>query len=103
MLLFPHEGAREALKYAASPLAREIAGAVRGYVDTTRETPAVVVRADGSAVQWTYCTEPRPEMCTHHYDPVCGRRSEGDLHTYGNACTACSDSSVEAHRPGACE
>lgn len=51
----------------------------------------------------TRCTDPRPQMCTRQYDPVCGQRSAGEPKTYGNACTACSDASVVGHRPGACE
>ncbi|MDX1594104.1 MAG: hypothetical protein R3298_07640 [Gammaproteobacteria bacterium] len=53
------------------------------------------------------CTEPRPQMCTMHYDPVCARVGEGDgagWRTYPNGCSACSDPGVTAYRPGgACE
>lgn len=48
------------------------------------------------------CPEPRPEVCTHQYDPVCGTRSDGTTKTYGNGCTACADASVVGFRPGAC-
>jgi len=60
------------------------------------------------------CVDPRPEICTHDYRPVCGLRDTGircvttpcdstEWKTYSNACTACSDPSVERYRPGACE
>ncbi len=49
------------------------------------------------------CTEPRPQMCTMQYDPVCGRIGEGDgaaWKTYASGCTACGDPEVSAYRPG---
>ncbi len=49
------------------------------------------------------CSEPRPEMCTLEYTPVCGRFSEGGAATYSNACNACADPNIEAYRAGACE
>lgn len=51
----------------------------------------------------TACEDPRPQVCTAHYDPVCGRRDDGSDKTYANACAACADSAVTGHRPGACE
>lgn len=54
----------------------------------------------------TRCTEPRPEICTMDYTPVCGlQRVSGteQWKTYSNACTACSDSSVTGYRKDACE
>ena len=54
----------------------------------------------------TECTEPRPEVCTMDYTPVCGlQRTAGEEQwkTYSNACTACSDSSVTGYIKGACE
>ena len=48
------------------------------------------------------CPEPRPEMCTQQYDPVCGQLRGGDSKTYSNWCTACSDKAVESYIPGEC-
>ena len=48
------------------------------------------------------CPEPRPEMCTQQYDPVCGHLKEGGSRNYSNWCTACSDISVESYSPGEC-
>lgn len=50
----------------------------------------------------TTCTEPRPEICTRDYRPVCGRTEDGRSQTYGNACDACSQRDVVGHRPGPC-
>jgi hypothetical protein len=48
------------------------------------------------------CREPRPEMCTQQYDPVCGQFSRGGSQTYSNWCSACSDKAVESYVPGEC-
>ena len=68
---------------------------------------------DPPEVTATVCREPRPEMCTQEYRPVCADRDTGvrcvttpcpstEQVTYSNACTACSDPKVMRHRPGAC-
>jgi hypothetical protein len=49
------------------------------------------------------CEEPRPQLCTMQYDPVCGLTASNQYKTYSNACSACSDASVSGHNPGACE
>jgi hypothetical protein len=49
------------------------------------------------------CTEPRPQICTMDYRPVCAQLEDGTFKTYSNGCTACSDSAVKGHREGACE
>jgi len=54
----------------------------------------------------TVCTEPRPEICTMDYTPVCGlQRVSGteQWKTYSNACSACTDSTVVGYRKDACE
>ena len=50
------------------------------------------------------CTDPRPQVCTMDYTPVCASRDEtAEMATYANACTACADITVIYHQPGACE
>ncbi len=60
------------------------------------------------------CQNPRPEICTFEYNPVCGQGDTGircittpcpssEWRTYSNTCSACSDSSVAGYVPGACE
>lgn len=60
------------------------------------------------------CQDPRPEMCTQQYDPVCALRDSGtrcvtepcpatERETYSNGCMACSDPKVLGHKTGACE
>ena len=52
------------------------------------------------------CTEPRPEVCTMDYTPVCGLRNvagKEEWKTYSNACSACSDPTVTGYKKDACE
>lgn len=59
------------------------------------------------------CSDPRPEICTREFVPVCASRDTGircvttpcdssEWVTSSNACTACSDPLVYGHRAGAC-
>ena len=68
--------------------------ACRGGITTTPVPPEL-----------TRCVDPRPEVCAQVYLPVCGTRDArlvSDWKTYSNACTACADPAVYAHRPGTC-
>ena len=51
----------------------------------------------------TSCAEPRSQVCTMEYIPVCGHLYSGERKTYPNACSACSDSEVSGRHPGPCE
>ena len=48
------------------------------------------------------CSDPRPQVCTMDYTPVCAMRDSGEAATYANACGACADQRVIYHLPGAC-
>ena len=48
------------------------------------------------------CTDPRPQVCTMDYTPVCGVRVDQTSKTYSNGCSACSDSEVVGYQEGAC-
>lgn len=74
-----------------------------GALATEPEPPT----APGAA--FVPCTDPRPEMCTQHFDPVCGELrcaeepcEERETRTYSNGCMACSDPQVVGYRRGAC-
>ncbi len=59
--------------------------------------------AEEAATDLVTCTDPRPQMCTMQYDPVCGRIGVGDAaewKTYASGCSACGDPQVSAYRPG---
>lgn len=48
------------------------------------------------------CTEPRPQICTMDYKPVCGQLQDGSFKTYSNGCGSCSDPEVVGYRDGEC-
>lgn len=48
------------------------------------------------------CTEPRPQMCTMDYRPVCAELAGGGAKTFSNGCSACSDAKVTGYRDGVC-
>jgi hypothetical protein len=49
------------------------------------------------------CTEPRPQVCTQDYRPVCAMLQDGSFKTYSNGCNACSDPAISGYCKGACE
>lgn len=53
--------------------------------------------------KFTKCENPRPEMCTMDYNPVCGQLKNGRAKTYSNGCSACSDQNVVEHKAGECK
>ena len=64
-------------------------------------TPA---REGGTAAAgWQPCDAERPVVCTMIYDPVCGKRSDGETTDYASPCNACADVSVTAWHPKTCE
>ena len=52
---------------------------------------------------WMICHDPRPQICTMEYMPVCGQTKAGELKTYASGCTACAEKMVEKYRKKACE
>lgn len=72
--------------------------------DTTSNTPD----------NYVACKDPRPEICTKQYDPVCAQKDTGvrcvttpcpstENITASNSCTACSDPKILGYTPeGAC-
>ena len=48
------------------------------------------------------CEEPRSEVCTQDYRPVCAELRSSVQKTYSNGCAACSDADVVSHVEGAC-
>jgi len=81
-------------------------------------TPVLLLSACTSqpkaTLPYTQCKEPRPQICTREYRPVCAEVDTGircvttpcastKLKTYATGCTACADPKVIGYRPGACE
>lgn len=48
------------------------------------------------------CQDPRPQMCTLEYAPVCGYLGNDQWREYSNGCSACSDSEVIGYVTGPC-
>ena len=59
-------------------------------------------RSDHAARVFIPCRDPRPEVCTMEYDPVCGRKKDKSTATYSNACEACADPMVLGYFRGEC-
>ena len=54
------------------------------------------------AIDIILCEEPRPQVCTKEYDPVCARLQDGSIRTGSTGCTSCSDPDVMGYTMGAC-
>jgi hypothetical protein len=50
----------------------------------------------------TVCEDPRPQICTMDYIPVCATLENGSVQTYSNGCGACADASVKFWVADAC-
>jgi len=61
--------------------------------NSTPEKPALEVE----------CNDPRPQICTMIYQPVCGLDNAGDTKTYSSGCNACSHPEVVGYNNNACE
>ncbi len=48
------------------------------------------------------CKDPRPQICTSEYNPVCAMRKDGSKKTEATGCTACSDPDVVGYVMGVC-
>ena len=84
--------------------------------DITVEETTVIAAKSAAATgdELVVCSEPRPQICTHDYKPVCASRDTGircvttpcpttENITYSNGCAACSDKRVISYQPGSCE
>ena len=56
-----------------------------------------------SVSEQAVCEDPRPQICTSEYNPVCASYKDGSKKTASTGCTACSDYEVAGHMKGACE
>lgn len=69
---------------------------------------------EGPAAPLVACVEPRPQVCTREYNPVCAEVDTGvrcittpcpssENKTYPTGCTACADKKVLGYSSGSCE
>jgi hypothetical protein len=54
------------------------------------------------ALDLILCEEPRPQICTREYNPVCATLQNGGAETHSTGCTSCSDPDVVGYKMGAC-
>ncbi len=69
--------------------------------------PAVLLLTACGAVEtktgdWMICRDPRPQICTMEYLPVCGETREGERVTHASGCSACARPEILRYRAGAC-
>jgi len=50
----------------------------------------------------TQCSEPRPQVCTMEYNPVCATLRKGGTKQYASPCNACVDDTVASYLLDVC-
>lgn len=60
------------------------------------------INHEPGALDLILCEEPRPQACTHEYDPVCATLSDGGSKTHSTGCSSCADPEVVGYKPGVC-
>jgi len=84
---------------------------ISACVSSTSSTPST---NEENLVQLVECTDPRPQICTREYMPVCATKDTGikcvgkqcptsKKVTYATGCTACADQKVRGYMPGECD
>jgi Family of unknown function (DUF5329) len=53
-------------------------------------------------IKATACKNPRPQICTMEYLPVCAQLDQGKIKTYASACSACADKNVKSYVENIC-
>ena len=61
------------------------------------------MKHEPGALDVILCEEPRSQICTREYDPVCAKLQDGHVKTYATGCTSCADPQVKSYTKGACE
>jgi hypothetical protein len=74
-----------------------------GRTDGGRNSTHPLYANASTTEEMVACTEPRPQVCTQDYRPVCALLQDGGLKTYSNGCSACSDPAVTGYREGVCD
>ena len=50
----------------------------------------------------TQCSEPRPQVCTMEYNPVCATLWDGATKQYSSPCNACAHDAVASYLADVC-
>lgn len=59
--------------------------------------------ADSTAAKLIVCKDPRPQICTTEYNPVCARYNDGRKKTESTGCIACGNHEVTGYIMGVCK
>ena len=62
----------------------------------------LALSACASQPENTQCPDPRPQVCTMEYAPVCAVLVSGGSKEYASPCNACADDQVVGHQMGSC-
>jgi hypothetical protein len=73
---------------------------IAGCATTSEEENKI--NNEPGALDLILCEEPRPQICTREYDPVCATLQDGSTKTGSTGCTSCSDHEVVGYKMGAC-
>jgi len=57
---------------------------------------------ESAPVPGTVCSDPRPQVCTMEYRPVCVTLIAGGTKQYVSGCNACADDAVASYLPEPC-
>ena len=60
------------------------------------------INNEPGALDIILCEQPRPQICTREYDPVCATLEGGEVKTYATGCTSCADTKVTSYITGKC-
>ncbi|NOQ90356.1 MAG: hypothetical protein GQ549_05365 [Gammaproteobacteria bacterium] len=71
-------------------------------ISCASDTEKIDINEPG-ALDLILCEEPRPQICTREYNPVCGSLKDGSTKTGSTGCTSCSDLEVVGYKKGACD
>lgn len=66
-------------------------------------TAACSTASEPASFPATACTDPRPQVCTMIYMPVCAVREDASRETLASACNACADATVSGYSDGPCD
>lgn len=77
-----------------------LSGLFAGCATTAEEQNNI--NNEPGALDLILCEEPRPQICTREYDPVCATLKDGTSKTAATDCTSCSDPAVVGYSKGAC-
>lgn len=81
---------------------------------TTSPSSDTQTSTETDPAEITTCDNPRPQLCTQDYNPVCAMVDTGvrcvrapcpeasEWKTYSNACMACSDETAIGYKVGEC-